>query len=250
MHSKCQTVSCAWSTWFLHAQHLWGPNADSPWQPVDTYIHLIQREGSKLRTGSACERLLGRRGGGIGRLIEGAEEEHVGGVVSEGDAVFFEGENDAAAELAEDGVALVGASAELDGIGDGAAFDLVYSQDVGVGDGYVLEGGIVAKIACDLGEDCDDFVGVGAGVDRDLEGGDGVVAGEVGDSGDLAVGDDVECAVGVADGGSAEGEVFDGALEAGEDDDLAYVVLIFYEDEEPGEHVFEEGLRAETDADA
>ena len=101
-----------------------------------------------------------------------------------------------------------------------------------------------------LGEESDDLVGIGAGVDGDLERGDGVVAREVGDGGDLAVGDDVEGAVGVADAGAAEGEVFDGTLEAGEDDDLAYVVLVFDQDEEAGEHVLEEGLRAETNADA
>ena len=195
---------------------------------------------------TADEGLLGGWGGGVGC----AEDEHVGGVVAEGDAVFLEGEDDAAAELAEDAVALVGADADVDGIGDGAAFDLVDAEDDGVGDGDVLEGGVVADFGGDVAEDGDDFVGVGAGVDADVEGGDGVVAGEVGDGGDLAVGDDVEGAVGVAQGGAAEGEVFDGAFEAGDVDDLADVVLVFDEDEDAVEHVFEDALRAEADADA
>ena len=80
--------------------------------------------------------------------------------------------------------------------------------------------------------------------------GDGEVAGEVGDGGDLAVGDDVEGAVAVAEAGAAEGEVFDGAFEAGEGDGFADVVLVFDEDEDAVEHVLEDGLRAEADADA
>ncbi len=70
----------------------------------------------------------------------GAQDEHVGRIVAERDAVFFKGEDDAAAEFAEDAVALVGANADLDGIGDGAALDLVDAEDVGVGDGDVFEG--------------------------------------------------------------------------------------------------------------
>ena len=78
----------------------------------------------------------------------------------------------------------------------------------------------------------EDFVGVGAGVDGEVEGGDGEVAGEIGDGGDLGVGDEVEGAVAVAQGGEAEGEVFDGAGERGELDDVADVVLVFDEDED------------------
>ena len=147
-------------------------------------------------------------------------------------------------------IALVGADADLDGVGDSAAFDLVDAKDDGVGDGDVFEGGVVADLGRRLPEQGDDLVGIGAGVDADVEGGDGVVAGEVGDGGDLAVGDDVEGAVGVAEGGAAEGEVFDGALEAGDVDDLADVVLVFDEDEDAVEHVLEDALRAEADGDA
>jgi hypothetical protein len=70
---------------------------------------------------AADEGLLGGWCGGVW----GAEDEHVGGIVAEGDAFFLEGENDAAAELAEDEVAFGGLNAELDRVGDGAAFDLV-----------------------------------------------------------------------------------------------------------------------------
>ena len=50
--------------------------------------------------------------------------------------------------------------------------------------------------------------------------------------------------------GAAEGEVFDGAFEAGDVDDFAYVVLVFDEDEDAVEHVLEDGLGAEADGDA
>src|SRR5271154_3811812 len=197
---------------------------------------------------TADERLLWRRGGGVG--AEGAQQEHVGGVVAKGDALFLEGKDDAAAEFAEDEVALVGADADLNEVGDGAAFDLIDAEALGVGDGDVLEVGVVAEVVGDFAEDGDDFVGVGAGVDRDVEIGDGVVAGEIGDGGDLVVGDDVEGAVGVANGGAAEGEVLDGPLDAGDVDDLADVVLVFDENEGAVEHVLEDALRAEADRDA
>jgi hypothetical protein len=212
-------------------------------------ISIIAAESTPfpaVKLDSAGEGLLG----GWGSWVGGAQDEHVGGVVAEGDAVVFEGEDDPAAEFAEDTVALIGANADLYRVGDGAAFDLVDAEDDGIGDGDVLEGGVVADLFGDLAKQSDDLVWIGAGVDADVESGDGVVAGEVGDGGDLAVGDDVEGAVGVAETGAAEGEVFDGALEAGEEDDFADVVLVFDEDEEAVDHVLEDGLRAETDADA
>lgn len=178
------------------------------------------------------------------------QDEHVGGIVAEGDALFFKRQDDAAAKFSQDAVSLVGTDTDLDGVGDGAAVDFVDAEDVGVGDGDVLEGRIVADFVCDAAEEGDDLVGVGAGVDADVESGYGVVAGEVGDGGDLAIGDDVEGSVAVAEGGAAEREVFDGAFESGDGDDLAYVVLVFDEDEDTVEHVLEDGLGAEADAHA
>ncbi len=126
----------------------------------------------------------------------------------------------------------------------------VDAGDVGVGDGDVFEGGVVADGEGGGAEEVEDAVGVGGGVDDDGEGGDGEVAGVVGDGGDLGVGDEVEGAVGVAQGGEAEGEVLDGAGEGGDFDGVADVVLVFDEDEDAVEDVLEEGLRAEADADA
>src|SRR3984885_16364308 len=90
------------------------------------------------------DRLLGRRGGWVG----GAEDEHVGGVGAERDAVFFKGEDDTAAEFAEDRVPLIGTDTELDRISDGAAFDLVDPEDDGIGDSDVFVGRSVAHMIC------------------------------------------------------------------------------------------------------
>lgn len=194
----------------------------------------------------ADEGLLCGWGGGVWLLLH---EEHVGRD-AEWDAFFFKGEDDAAAQGSQDGVALVGADADVDRVDDFAAADFVDAEDVGVGDGDVFEGGIVADLLGEREQDAHDFVGVGAGVYADRQRGDGVVAGEVGDGGDLAVGDDVECAVSVADARRAEGEVFDDAFESGNGHCLADIVLVFDEDEEAVDHVLEHGLRAEADADA
>src|SRR5260370_15508018 len=107
----------------------------------------------------------GGGGGGVG-------DEHVGGVGAEGDAFFFEGEDDAAAQFPQDDVALVGVDADLDGIGDGAAFDLVDAEDDGVGDGDGFEAGVVADLFGYVGEQGGDFGAVSAGVGRDGEGSD------------------------------------------------------------------------------
>src|ERR1019366_158533 len=57
-------------------------------------------------------------------------------------------------------------------------------------------------------------------------------------------------AIAVAQLGQAQGKVLDGAGEGGELDGVADVVLVFDEDEDAVEHVFEEGLRPKADADA
>jgi hypothetical protein len=204
---------------------------------------ILAKGGAGLGGG---EGLLAWRGCGI---FGGLHDEQAG-VGAEGDTAGFEGEDDAAAELAQDAVFLVGADAEVDGVNDGAAVDFIDAEDCGVGDDDVLEGGVLADGGGDFAEESDDLIRVGAGVYRDGERGDGVVAGEVGDGSDLGVGDDVEGSVAVTDAGKAQGEVFDRALEAGYFDHVADVVLVFHEDEDAVDDVLEEGLGGEADADA
>ena len=176
-------------------------------------------------------------------------DEEIRRVGSEWDSLGLKGLDNAAAKFAKDTVSLVGADADADGVEDLAAFDLVDAGDVGVGDDNLLERGIVTNDCGDRFEDAENLIGVGAGVDGDVDGGDGVVPGEVGDSSDLAVRDGVESAVAIAKRGAAEAEVFNGALESGNFDDLTYVVLVFDEDEDAVEHVLEDGLSTESDAD-
>ena len=176
------------------------------------------------------------------------DERAVGG--TERNLFFVEGHEDAAAEFAHDAVALVDHNADVDGVDDFVAADLVDAEDVGVGDDDVFEGFVFADLDGEGVEDGHDAVGIFAGVDRDVEGADGEVAGEVGDGGDLAVGDDVDGAVAVAEAGDAEAEVFDDAGEAGDLDGVADGVLVFDEDEDAGEHVLEDGLGSKGDAEA
>jgi len=170
--------------------------------------------------------------------------------VAQRDVLFGEADEDAAAQLAEDAVALVGADAHEHGVECLGAGDAVYAGDGGLGEEEILEGGIVADLVGELGECGDDLVGIGGGVHADVEDRHGVVAGEVLDGGDLAVGDDVHGAVGVAQGSAAQGHLLDGAGEAGDLDEVADGVLVLDEDVDAVEDVLEDGLRAEADAEA
>ena len=67
---------------------------------------------------------------------------------------------------------------------------------------------------------------------------------------DLAVRHGVERAVGVAQQGPAEAEVLDGALDPADPHQVAVAVLVLEHDEDAGQPVLDEGLRAEPDRDA
>jgi len=58
------------------------------------------------------------------------------------------------------------------------------------------------------------------------------------------------CAVGIAQGSDAQGEVDDSTGEAVDFDVIANVVLILEKDKDAVEYIFEEGLRTETDANS
>ncbi len=205
--------------------------------------------GSELgREVTSGERLrLGGRGGWWWIGSGGGDDLcAVGG--GQGDAFSLEGKKDAAAEFAHDGVALVDHHPDAYGVDDLIAADFVDAKDAGLGDEDVVKGFIFAQSGGQFAEDGDDPVGIFAGVDGDVEGADGEVPGEVGDSGDLTVGDDVERAVAVAQAGDAEAEVFHGSSEAGDADAVSDGVLVLDEDEDAGEHVLEDGLGSEADA--
>ena len=60
------------------------------------------------------------------------------------------------------------ADADVDGVDDLAAVDLVDAGNVGVGHDDLFEGGIVADVEGDFAQDGEDVVGVGAGVDAEV----------------------------------------------------------------------------------
>ena len=84
---------------------------------------------------------------------------------AEGDSFFGEGQQDAAAEFAEDAVALVDHDPDVDGIEDFVAADLIDAGDVGVGHDDVLESFVFADLHGEVFEDFDDAVGIFAGID-------------------------------------------------------------------------------------
>ena len=97
-------------------------------------------------------------------------------------------------------------------------------------------------------QDGKDSVGVGGGVDGEIERGNGKVAGVVGDGGNLRVGNEIESAIAVAQGCQAQTEIFDGAGKRVELDGVAYIVLVLQQYEDSVEDVLKEGLRTEADA--
>ena len=177
-------------------------------------------------------------------------DEHVGGIGAQRNAVFFKGLEDSAAEFAEDGVFLVDAHAHADRIGNDTAGDGIYSGNIRIGLCHIFEGGIVADGERSRAEDAEDFVGIGSRVDGKGEGGDSEVAGEVRDGCDLRVWDEVEGAVGVAQGREPKAEVYHRASKRGELDRIADVELVLDENEDSVQHVLEKGLGAETYADS
>ena len=164
--------------------------------------------------------------------------------------MLFEGEADAALELANGAKLLGGAGFEDDGEDHLRAFDGVDPEDLRVLEKEVFEFGAVADFEGDLLEQLCNLVGIGGEVDADVDGGDGESGTEVGDGGDLRVGNDVEGAVAVADHGFAQGERLDDTGDSGEADGVAHAELAFDEEEDAVEHIFDDVLRGEADGDA
>lgn len=184
------------------------------------------------------------------RRVGCAQDEHVGRIIPQRNALFLKRNNDAAAQFAQDRVALVGADTDLDRISNGTALDFIDAENIRIGNSDISKRRVVADTDGDSAKDGHDFIRIGARIYADVEGSKGVVARKVGDAGDLTVGDDIESAVAVAKAGEPQGQVFNRALQPGDLDHLADVVLVFDQDEDAVEHVLEDGLRAKTDADS
>ena len=99
-------------------------------------------------------------------------------------------------------------------VAQGHLLDLVEAGNVRVRHDYLREGGIVTDLERHAAQDGEDVVWIGAGVDAKTERGDGEVAREIGDGRDLAVGNDIEGAIAVAQGGTAQTHVDNGSGES------------------------------------
>ncbi len=123
-------------------------------------------------------------------------------------------------------------------------------KDLRVGDKNVLEVRFVAHFEGDLFQERNHLVRIGGEVDRDVQGGNGVVPALVSDIGDLTVGDEVDGAVKAADRGQAQGHGIHRAGHPREGDDVAHVVLVFDQDQDAVQHVFYNGLRRQANSHA
>src|SRR6185312_653397 len=155
-----------------------------------------------------------------------------------------------AAELAQNTVALVGPDPHVEQVIDLVAVDLVDTEHIRLVNDDLFESFIVPHAVGKSFEDGYHAIGIDPGVYTDIKGSNGEVAGKVGDGRDLAVGHDIDSAVAVAQCGAAERQVFHRTLHAGDFDGVADVVLVFEEDKDAVEHVLEDGLRTEADAEA
>ena len=96
-----------------------------------------------------CGRLRGFRWVGIADVLN--HEGAAGG--AEGETFFGERDENAAAQLAHDTIALVDHNADSDRVDDLIVGDLVDSGDFGIGDDDVLEGLVDADFGGDVFED-------------------------------------------------------------------------------------------------
>lgn len=99
---------------------------------------------------------------------------------------------------------MIGAHTDVYGVDDFAAADVVDAKDVRVGYRDVFEYRVVADVVREAAQDVHHTIGVCAGVHGYGKRCDGVVAGLVGDRGNLAVGNEIEGAVTVAQSSAAQ----------------------------------------------
>src|SRR5690606_441315 len=95
------------------------------------------------------------------------------------------------------------------------------AEDLGLLDEERAPGGIGEELAAKVAEDGEDAVDILLVGDLDVDDGAGPGLGQVADLGDLAVGDDVDDAVDVAEDGGAEGDLLDHPVDVADADHVA-----------------------------
>jgi len=166
------------------------------------------------------------------------------------DARLLESKFDAAAKLARNVVLAIEDGPGLkakDGAVEGKGFD---AQDARAVDEGLRPIGVIAKIAGDFFEGgesaADHFIAGHGNVDEGLR----PVAAEILDLADESVGNGDEGAVGGANDGAAKREVLDAAGFAVDLDEIANDELIFEDDEEAVDEVFDERLCSKAESEA
>src|ERR1035441_6573601 len=160
--------------------------------------------------------------------------------------VLLEREPDAASELADGAVLFGGQGLEDHRKDQFRAFDGIDAQDLRIGDEQLTELIAIAYIRGDCRQNLLHLVGVGREIHAHIYGGHRVAHAEVGYSGDLRVGNDVESAVGIAECGFAQSHCFHGSGKSGNANRVAHVELIFDENEYPVKNILDDVLRGEA----
>ena len=163
------------------------------------------------------------------------------------DAEGIEAELDAALEFATGAHLLTGEGFEAGAEDHGGGGELVEAEDF---KGFEEEGcefGVVEEGGGDGVEFGEEGIGVVEAGDGEVEEEAGVAAGDIGEAADGAIGEGVDGAITGAEDGGPEADVLDGAALAIDFADIAGADVVFEQEEDAGEGVFDE--RAGTEAE-
>ena len=178
------------------------------------------------------------------------QQQHVGRVDTQRDALALEGFNDAVAEGAQQIVLLRDACLRAHRVGQRPPGDAVDAGDAGRSDQPSFELLVLGNGLRDGLENLKDTRRIGRRIDCNRERRHGKVARQIRHRRHLRVRNDIEGAVTVAQPRQAQSQVFNGAGKRRDLDGFADVVLVFDDDEDAVDDVFEERLRGQADAHA
>ena len=178
----------------------------------------------------------------------GAEGPGAGGQ-RESDAEGIEAEFDAALEFASGAHLLTGECFEAGAEDHGGGGEVVEAEDFEWFEEEGGEFGVVEKGGGDGLEFGDEEIGIVGAGDGEVEEEAGVAAGDVGEAADGAIGEGVEGAIAGAQDSGPEADVLDGAAPAIDFADIAGADVIFEQEEDAGEGVFDEGAGTEAEGE-
>src|SRR5258708_39713677 len=109
-----------------------------------------------------------------------------------------------------------------------------------------MKRGIVIELTGNILDDLDHAIAVFAVVRRDMQSYLRPISRHVADDLYGSIRDNMECAIGITLSGAAHGALFHGSADRAGTNRVAYLKLVFRQNEEPIDYVFHQGLRAET----